>query len=56
MQELHPFHMANTVSEDNSSANLTEKIFGTYSIFSAKRGSLNKYFRFAGIFIVLDNS
>lgn len=56
MQELHPFHMANTVSEDNNGANWLEKIFGTYSIFSAKRGLLNKYFRFAGIFTVLDNS
>lgn len=48
MQELHPFHMQNTVSEDNSSANLLENVLGTYSIFLAKRGLLNKYFRFDG--------
>lgn len=56
MEELYPIYMENTVSEDNSSANLLKKIFGTYSIFSAKRGLLNKYFRFAGIFTVLNNS
>lgn len=44
------------MSEDNNNVNLLEKNFGAYSTFSAQRGLLNQYFRFAGIFIVLDNS
>jgi len=47
--------MENTVSEDNRIANLLEKIFGTYSIFSAKISLLNKYFKSASFFIVLEN-